>query len=269
MNIKKMVFLCLVCSFILGCSLDKCDEASCNSNGLQCNPKFEPYKLSDEEIVLGFEYDVNGQGNHDMGISYLYKTNNGFQEIRKKSTSISAADSCYVERQEISELGELTDSYGYGDPIGEWKAVFSGSNFEEEVSFFIVECYKGESFTDSCIDTETGCSGKKTKSCSDGRWGDWSSCKFSESQLSRYYKDNDGDDYGNELEYIEACEAPSGYVPNSDDCNDDNGKINLGVDEVCDNGIDDNCNGLIDCEDPDCSDDDVCETEDEQENEDD
>ena len=47
--------------------------------------------------------------------------------------------------------------------------------------------------------------------------------------------DNDGDGYGN------------------DDCNDSDSSINPGAVEVCDDSIDNNCNGLVDCEDPSCS----------------
>jgi predicted outer membrane repeat protein len=60
-----------------------------------------------------------------------------------------------------------------------------------------------------------------------------------------YYADTDNDGYGDANNSIEACSQPSGYVPNSDDCDDTNDKIHPNGVEICD-GIDNNCNGTID-----------------------
>ena len=60
-----------------------------------------------------------------------------------------------------------------------------------------------------------------------------------------FYKDGDGDGYGGPLVTTQSCSAPSGYVSNNLDCNDNNPAVNPGVIEVC-NGIDDNCNGQKD-----------------------
>jgi Putative metal-binding motif/Calx-beta domain len=64
--------------------------------------------------------------------------------------------------------------------------------------------------------------------------------------LSTYYADVDRDGYGNPASTVQACDAPIGYVSNNGDCDDSNAAIRPGAAEVCGNGIDDNCNGLMD-----------------------
>ena len=60
-----------------------------------------------------------------------------------------------------------------------------------------------------------------------------------------FYKDYDKDGYGTSATTIQACAAPPGYVSSAGDCNDKNKAINPGAAEIC-NGVDDNCDGIID-----------------------
>lgn len=60
-----------------------------------------------------------------------------------------------------------------------------------------------------------------------------------------YYRDLDGDGFGNPSNTTSACSLPSGFVTNNSDCNDNNSAVYPGATEVC-NTIDDNCNTLID-----------------------
>ena len=60
-----------------------------------------------------------------------------------------------------------------------------------------------------------------------------------------FFKDEDGDSYGNVSIRILACVAPSGYVSDSSDCNDAIASIHPGAREIC-NGLDDDCNGFVD-----------------------
>ncbi len=64
-----------------------------------------------------------------------------------------------------------------------------------------------------------------------------------------YYRDADGDGFGDAQEQVMACAQPAGYVALSTDCNDADAAINPGAVEVCDH-VDNNCNGLVDADDP-------------------
>ncbi len=71
-------------------------------------------------------------------------------------------------------------------------------------------------------------------------------------ELQSFYLDSDGDGYGDASNEIKSCSQPEGYVSNADDCNDIISAINPGSVEICDNGVDDDCDGNIDESDADC-----------------
>jgi len=62
---------------------------------------------------------------------------------------------------------------------------------------------------------------------------------------STWYLDDDGDGYGDPAVTDEACDEPTGYVGNDEDCDDGDGDANPGADEYCD-GHDDDCDGAVD-----------------------
>ncbi len=66
---------------------------------------------------------------------------------------------------------------------------------------------------------------------------------------SVFYADTDADGFGDANSEITACQLPEeGAVDNMDDCDDTNAAIHPEANEVCD-GLDNNCNNLIDDED--------------------
>ncbi|MGZ3421037.1 MAG: putative metal-binding motif-containing protein [Polyangiales bacterium] len=59
-----------------------------------------------------------------------------------------------------------------------------------------------------------------------------------------WYTDSDGDGHAGKST-VQACTAPAGAYPSSDDCDDGDSNIHPGAAEVC-NGKDDDCNGKVD-----------------------
>lgn len=61
-----------------------------------------------------------------------------------------------------------------------------------------------------------------------------------------WYEDADGDGYGNpDGPVVYQCQQPPGYVSDDIDCNDQDPSIHPGAEEH-DNGIDDDCSGIVD-----------------------
>lgn len=60
-----------------------------------------------------------------------------------------------------------------------------------------------------------------------------------------WWRDLDGDGFGDAAAPLATCLPPAGYVANALDCDDTNGAIHPSAVESC-NGVDDNCNGAVD-----------------------
>ena len=113
---------------------------------------------------------------------------------------------------------------------------------EEEFS-----CSQPEGFvsvTGDCDDTDELVSPGGIESCNE--IDDDCDSEIDEENITVWYLDADQDSYGNEEIYLVQCDEPVGYVVNADDCDDLEPTINPDGTEVCDNGIDEDCNGLTD-----------------------
>ena len=66
--------------------------------------------------------------------------------------------------------------------------------------------------------------------------------------LYPWYFDNDNDGFGDPWVVVETCAQPTGMIADNQDCNDDDSLIHPNADEYCDDGVDNNCDGVFDDE---------------------
>jgi hypothetical protein len=65
-----------------------------------------------------------------------------------------------------------------------------------------------------------------------------------------WYSDGDGDGYGREDVTLSECDQPSEFVDNADDCDDGSAETNPDAQEICGDDRDNDCDTLIDDDDP-------------------
>ena len=67
-----------------------------------------------------------------------------------------------------------------------------------------------------------------------------------EDVIPTWYRDADGDEYGDSAVTLTQCDQPIGFVDNDQDCDDEATGVHPGAEEICDDDIDQDCNDLID-----------------------
>jgi len=95
-----------------------------------------------------------------------------------------------------------------------------------------------------CDDTYVGTYPGASEQC-DGMDNDCDGVVDDDVKIWTWYRDADGDEYGTLGSTTSGCAAPTGYVGNSSDCNDDDPDINPVAIEVCDSA-DNDCDGNTD-----------------------
>ena len=131
-----------------------------------------------------------------------------------------------------------------------WYADADGDGFGD-ASSTTAACSEPTGYTDDdtdCDDTDAAVNPDADELCStegvdDDCDGDVD--EDSASDASTWYGDADGDGYGGSTFTDTACDQPSGYVDNTDDCDDLDADVSPLATELCD-GVDNDCDGTTD-----------------------
>jgi hypothetical protein len=128
------------------------------------------------------------------------------------------------------------DGDGYGNPYNITDACSAPPGYVSDNT----DCYDTEpninpGVAEVCDEVDNNCDGQ-----------------VDEGVKNTYFRDADGDGYGDMNKITDACLAPTGYISDNTDCNDNDPNINPGATEVCDDGVDNDCDRDTDSEDPDC-----------------
>lgn len=122
------------------------------------------------------------------------------------------------------------DLDGYGDPA---TSLYS---CVESVTGYVLNA-------SDCDDTNLDVNPSANEACRDEVDNDCDGEVDTDAVDVTWYADVDEDGYGDANATTTDCAPPEGYVGNSEDCDDATSVVNPGVEEVCNNGVDDNCDG--------------------------
>jgi hypothetical protein len=143
-----------------------------------------------------------------------------------------------------SACGEFDQVFVYVDADGD------GAGSTEPVGW-VCELGAGEADnTADCDDTSESVRPGAEERC-DGRDNDCDGALDEGLPFVPFYPDDDGDGFGVTTEAVLACESPGPtFVRTGGDCDDVLPTVNPTVIEVCNAGVDDDCDGLADDSDP-------------------
>jgi len=151
-----------------------------------------------------------------------------------------------TQRSEVDGGGEtgmrypVTDGDGFGDPTKGVDAAAAPAAYVMKAG----DCDDHDSAVhpaaaEVCDTVDNNCDGKI----------DDADPLLDATTQAMFFREADGDGFGDPAATKCASSAPAGYVAKGTDCNDTDGNVNPSAIEVCDH-VDNNCNGMVDLADP-------------------
>ena len=200
----------------------------------------------DEGVLTVFFADLDGDGFGDEGnIAEACDAPDGFvpngSDCNDEDASIfpGAEELCDAIDNDCNDA--IDDGLGVdlfvdsdGDGFGDDNQPYDGCMEAPGLSFQGGDCDDTNptvhpDFAEICDEIDNNCDGE-----------------IDEGVLNTYFVDQDGDGFGDAGASVEACTRPVETAENDGDCDDTNSAISPAASEVCDGGVDNNCDGLID-----------------------
>ena len=234
------------------------------ANGLDCSDANAVAYPGAEEICDGVDNDCNDEVDENLDINfYVDSDGDGYGDDENIVTG------CQAELGLSTLSGDCNDSDPSISPIANEICDEVDNNCDGSIDNDATSTFYADHDEDGY-----GSSGNTVEACSApaGYVGNMEDCDDIDSEVhpqadelcdtvdndcdgavdeegaidgSIWYRDADGDGYGNNNNTTVSCSQPTEYVSNNTDCDDANGIFNPGATESC-NGFDDDCDGDID-----------------------
>jgi hypothetical protein len=228
------------------------------------------FKIKDNELNLELSLDNTEIGVDDAAVltakfsgSVKCEDEDCTETIKKyiNNTATTADDSgleLSLESINVAAIGMKTSSKSYtakfnviGLEEGEQSISirvngngYDGQYVKESINLDVNDLsvdIDGDGYTtnDDCNDGDANVNPGATEICN----GIDDNCdgQIDESVTITFYQDGDEDGFGTSTSSVQACTAPSGFVSDDTDCDDGNAAINPDAEEICNDGIDNDC----------------------------
>ncbi len=228
----------------------------CDGIDNDCDDVTDP-DASDDATTWYRDSDGDGYGNTEMSWTSC-EAPTGYVETPGDCDDTDEAFNSDAEEicDELdNDCDGLTDDEDKGVAGGEtWYADADGDGFGDSAST-TTACLEPSGYTadaTDCDDTNSDAYPEAAEVCDevdnncDGLTDDDDPTV---SDARTWYPDTDGDGFGDGASGLSACIQPSGYIADSDDCDDTDYDVNPDATEVCDD-IDNDCDDMIDIDDP-------------------
>jgi hypothetical protein len=236
-------------------------------SGTDCDDANEDVHPAAAERCNGIDDNCDGNIDEDVqGVWYLDADEDGFGD------PASSVDDCDPPDGYVADDTDCDDAYADTNPDapeicderdnncdgavdeGVTTAFYADTDGDGygDVTTLVETCDPPSGFSDTagdCDDAEAAVNPGASEVCNDIDDNcDGVIDEDTAVDASRWYADADVDGYGDPSTGVTACDAPSGSVADDTDCDDTNAAVNPAATEVC-NGIDDDCDALVDGDD--------------------